>query len=873
MLNDLSGLWTVTLSDGSVHQAQFPGTLDENSIGHPDAERIATRLTRVCTYEGPAACIRTWDLPVPEGRLFIEVERSRALSLAIDGTAVAPQDPQTISTPTVFEVTGLLKEGSEIRLTCDNSYPGMPHDNIVYSSAATDETQTNWNGLLGFLRLRTEADCFIEGIRVYPHVTDTAKTLDVYIDVNALQACSKELTLVCPALAQAPTCGAQELISGRQTFCFKDLPVRPDALLWDEYEGNLYTMEATLGDSFRAASFGLRTFCGNKDGRFTLNGRVIFIRSEANCCEFPETGHAPMTVPEWVDVLKTYKSYGINCMRFHSHCPPEAAFTAADQLGMLMQPELSHWNPRNAFESPFSRDYYFAEAQGIVRALANHPSFVMLTFGNELWAGPEGHEIMHELLHLLQAQDGTRLYADGSNVHYGQIGCDSESDFYASQKFFKMDLRGTFANMEGFINHEYPSGTHNYNETMAELRKVYDKPVFSFEVGQFEVLPDFDELAQFQGVRRPVNLEIIKEKVEEKGLLPVWKSYVEATGELSLLGYRAEIEAVLRTPGMSGISLLGLQDFTGQGTALVGMLNSHLESKPFSFADPARFHSFFNDVVILEEVPRYTFTTDETITVPLTLANYGKKDLAGQAYYSLSLDGRILETGTLDTVVCPTGGLTSLGTLSLQPGKSGRYDLRVIFGSYEATCPLWIYEDQPITAPEGVTIAATLEEALAALEQGGRVLLSPSAEKDVLPHAVRGQFTTDFWSVGTFKDQEGGMGFLIDKDHPALSTFPTEAHTNYQWWPMAHGLGVPVPDTLSSIITLMDSYAYLRPMTCLFEAKVGAGRLMFSSLGLLERTQYPEARALLASLLSYMSGDDFQPAQELDKEVLSGFFH
>ena len=236
MLNDLSGLWTVTLSDGSVHQAQFPGTLDENSIGHPDAERIATRLTRVCTYEGPAACIRTWDLPVPEGRLFIEVERSRALSLAIDGTAVAPQDPQTISTPTVFEVTGLLKEGSEIRLTCDNSYPGMPHDNIVYSSAATDETQTNWNGLLGFLRLRTEADSFIEGIRVYPHVTDTAKTLDVYIDVNALQACSKELTLVCPALAQAPTCGAQELISGRQTFCFKDLPVRPDALLWDAHE-------------------------------------------------------------------------------------------------------------------------------------------------------------------------------------------------------------------------------------------------------------------------------------------------------------------------------------------------------------------------------------------------------------------------------------------------------------------------------------------------------------------------------------------------------------------------------------------------------------------------------------------------------------
>ncbi|MCR5006841.1 MAG: hypothetical protein K6A77_13160 [Clostridiales bacterium] len=872
MLYDLSGQWTVTLSDGSTYQAQLPGTLDENRIGHPDATGITTRLTRVCTYEGPAIFTRIWDRAVPDGRLFLEVERSRALSLTIDGAAVAPLHPQTISTPTLFEVTGLLQEGSEISFTCDNAYPGMPHDNIVYSSAATDETQTNWNGLLGYLRLRSESDPSIEAVRVYPHIAGSTRTVDVYVDVLAAHNSKQTMTLTCPAFLETPEPTVHKLEPGRQTLVFKDLAIRADALLWDEYEGNLYTLQAALGDYSKAVDFGLRTFSWNRDGRFTLNGRVIFIRSEANCCEFPETGHAPMTVPEWLDVLKTYRSYGINCMRFHSHCPPEAAFTAADQLGMLMQPELSHWNPRNAFESPFSRDYYFAEAQEIVRTLADHPSFVMLTFGNELWAGPEGHVIMHELIHLLQEQDGTRLYANGSNVHYGRMGADPDSDFYASQKYFDMDLRGAFSEMKGFINQEYPSATHDYNDTMEELRKVYTKPVFSFEVGQFEVLPDFDELADFQGVRLPVNLEIIRDRVQERGLLPQWKSYVEATGEVSLMGYRAEIEAVLRTPGLSGISLLGLQDFTGQGTALVGMLNSHLEPKPFSFADPKRFHQFFNDVVLLALLPHYTWTVGTTADVPLELANYGKHDLSGAARYTLKKDGRIVRCGALETTFCKTGGLTPLGTLQIAVEAPGRYDLDLSFGGYTSTYPLWFYADQPVQALENVTIARTLDGALEALAGGKRVFLSPPAEKDILPHSIRGQFTTDFWSVGTFPKQEGGMSLLIDQDHPALAGFPTENHTNYQWWAMSDGLGVIVPETLKSIITLMDSYAYLRPMTCLFEAKVGSGRLMFSSMGLLERTQYPEVRALIDSLLTYISGDRFDPQQELSIEALQDFF-
>ena len=101
------------------------------------------------------------------------------------------------------------------------------------------------------------------------------------------------------------------------------------------------------GGSTRTVRFGVRDFRA-EGGVLTLNGRRIFLRSEANCAVFPEEGHPPMTVERWREVLAVYRSYGVNCMRFHSHIPPEAAFAAADEMGMLMQPELSHWNPETA---------------------------------------------------------------------------------------------------------------------------------------------------------------------------------------------------------------------------------------------------------------------------------------------------------------------------------------------------------------------------------------------------------------------------------------------------------------------------------------------------------------------------------------------
>lgn len=899
----LHGIWTAKLGKGSF-LVKLPGTLDENGIGnedkndkpwHPDITLgnegedfhsgvIATRFTRRYTYEGEVYLARRMDSELWEAveaafggqgknsagrRIFLEAERARVLRLLIDGKEVPDFITPSISTDHIFEVTGLLKEGSELTLISDNSYPGLPHDAIVYSSAATDETQTNWNGVLGYLRLRIENQAFLDDIRVYPVKDRLTVKLKLYADYayrGKIRVHSD--ALLNDAVVDVDT--SQKVME----LALDGLELKKDVRRWDLEEGNLYKLSVSMSDGeTKEVTFGIRDFGDDGQGRLAVNGRRIFLRSEANCGEFPETGHHPMEADAWLDILERYRSYGVNCVRFHSHCPPEAAFIAADQLGMLMQPELSHWNPTDAFESDESFAYYKAELVQILRMLANHPSFVMLTFGNELHASPKGHERMRELLRLAKEFDPTRLYAEASNGHYGMAGCEEASDFYTSSNYYKWELRGISANRQGYINNCYPSASRNYDDAMEQLRKEYAKPVFSFEVGQFEVLPDFDELEMFHGISDPANLRLIQKRVEQRGLSAVWKKYVEATGELSRLGYREEVEAAMRTRELSGISLLGLQDFPGQGTALVGMMNSHLQPKPYDFAKPEHFRSFFRDQLPLVLLPKYTWENTEKLIAKVQVANYGKTRLSGALEYSV-MGNLAAVSGALPVVNCPPGTLTEAGVIEialdrLQVQKPVRLELTVKLGEICNHYPIWVYPKVSPVCPEDIYETCYFDErAKEVLKSGGRVYLTPSSTKEALPTSIQAQFTTDFWSVGTFAGQEGSMGQLIDDSHPIFQNFPTEFYTNWQWWPMASQRAVILPRRYETIVAEMDSYAFLRPMAQLLECRCGGGKLLFSTFGLQDLQQYPEARALLDAVYKYMESEEFKPEQEIAGEVI-----
>ena len=950
----LNGKWHVVLEDGTTGQMDLPGTLDENGIGHrdvganqwhPDAvlgnaageidkdAPIATRFTRRHTYEGEARISRKITVPdYGTDRLFVLAERARALRLLVDGEACAVFRQGTLSTPYIFELTGAAPGEHEFTFLSDNSYPGMPKAAIYYSSAATDETQTNWNGILGECSMYTRPQNFIDSLRVHPRAVKKEEknkaggyVLDVCVELapgakkvykdakiilqsEALAAGELEDTQTLTEIISYSGEGLAEAGTDKEEnpktmeIWFRDLPLRENVKLWDEDEGNLYEMAVTLDNGMSAEDkggstaecrtrFGIRSFGDNGSGRLALNGRAIFLRGEANCAEYPETGHPPMTIPEWKEMLLKYRSYGINFVRFHSHCEPEAAFAAADELGMLLQPELSHWDPKDAFGTEESYRYYRAELVDLLKTYANHPSFVMLTLGNELQAQDEGRERMRELVRTAKRMDPTRLYANGSNAFYGEEGCDPESDFYTSQSCKDVVIRGTFSGMRGYLNENYPSADRTYDEAMAEIRKEYQKPVFSFEVGQFEVLPDFEELESFHGISDPVNLKLIKKRVEERGLLPTWEKYVEATGELSRLAYREEIEAAMRTRELSGISLLGLQDFPGQGTALVGMMNSHLEPKPYDFARPERFREFFQECRILVKLPHYTYEAGERLIAEVEAANFGKENIEGVFCWTLAGKKSVSENGNCEPAeikskntviatgedteitICRPGSYTEVGSLDIPLDfveKNTALTLKVRIGDSISAYPIWVYRKTTPVCPENVYETRAFDmKTREILQNGGRVYLSPDADKESLPNSIKTQFTTDFWSVGTFADQEGGMGQLIDTEHPIFKEFPTDFHTDWQWWIMATKRAVILPHPMKTIITEMDSYAFLRPMAQMIEFRCLKGKVLLSTMELHKSQQYPEVRALQASIYTYLSGENFEPAEEITEEELS----
>ncbi len=861
----LAGRWEVTLADGTAFSARVPGTLDENGIGGPDNPGLTTRLTRRHVYEGPATFARRWAAtPVLGRRWFLTVERARVLTLRLNGRAISAREG-TLSTPYVFEITEALEADNRIELTTDNRYLGLPCKAILDSSAATDETQTNWNGLLGAVCVRSEAAVFLSALRVYPRGGEA----EIAAEIDAGVPYAGTLRVESDAF-DAPACLPVRVPAGRSEI---RLRARFGAQVrrWDEYDGALHTLAARLtGFGGRQTVFGVRDFGTNAAGRLTLNGRAFFLRGEANCCVFPETGHPPMTKAEWNTVLSAYRAYGANCVRFHSHCPPEAAFAAADEQGMLLQPELSNWDPKTALESDEAWRYYREELAAILRTYANHPSFVMLSLGNELHANDAGVKRMRALVGLARSLDPTRLYATGSNAFYGVRGPDPADGFYTASGCKTHMLRAISANGEGFLNNRPPDTRATYDPAMDAVRATYAGPVFGFEVGQYEVLPDFAQIEDFQGVTQPNNLCMIRDRAQAAGLLPRWRDAVAATGELALLCYRAEVEAVLRTPRMSGLSLLGLQDFPGQGTALVGMLDNHLRPKPYPFAEPKRFAAFFTSVLPLAVLPAYTFTMGERVTVGLNVANYGRVDLDGPLRWRLTAEG-FARGGASEGMHCPAGALTDAGTAAFvlpQWDHAAKFTLRLSVGEHHNEYPLWAYPAAAPAFPPEVHIAREVGEAIARLRKGERVLYTPAATKEGLPGSVGMQFSTDFWSVGTFPEQEGTMGLLIQKEHPLFERFPTDAHADWQWWALARGRALRVPAKVEPVVAVPDTRASLRRLSLLFECRVGAGRLMVSGIGLVELGDRPEARTLLAELGRYMVSERFSPSAELTEGEL-----
>ncbi len=890
----------------------LPGTTDEAGYGELTNEACTDRLSRVYRWIGPAWYQQEVTIPKEwkSKKVFLFLERTKNSQVWIDSTWAGSDD--SLSTPHEFDVSARLTPGKHtITLLIDNAKlpPVGPCHQV------DERTQTNWNGILGEISLTAREPIWIQNLQAFPTSAKREILVKATIINDTNWSGPADFTWSAEVVgdknaAHIPPVENGKLLSDRVTHTTATIEIPASVACWDEFNPTLLSIAvsvkampvATYLQDTQRITCGLRSF-GTERAKFMINGRPTYLRGRVDSAIFPITGYAPMDKQEWLRLFSIAKSYGLNHYRFHSWCPPEAAFAAADELGMYLLAELPNKReitapdnqdyrpPAEAYETlaelegdggpPAIRTAYLTrEGERILKAYGNHPSFCMLTLGNEL-GGDES--VMKGMCDHFRALDKRHLYAMGSGHFHWDIGLREGDDFWVTRGTSrKHPMRGASFESNLHIDYKDPSTTVEYS---AALQGV-PIPVITHENGEFEVFPDFRETKKYTGVLRARNFEIFRERLKAAGMLDQAIDFVKASGALSVICHREDIEACLRTPGHGGFHLLDLMDFSGQGTALVGILDAFMDSK--GLISPEAWRAFCCETVPLLWMTKYTWTNDETFRAGIRIAHYGPADFPNQCMQWKVMNGRkVIAKGQTRAIDIPTGTVTDVDLISADLGKIKKASklqitLSVPGTKYQNNYDIWVYTQQkrPVKKPAKALCSRKYNRAMqAALEQGKTVLLLPEPEK--IQHTVRMAFQTGFWSpmfrmgnkkTPDGKEPPGTQGILLDPQHPLFKNFPTEFHSNWQWWQLVkHSAPMIVdntPKTFRPLVQVIDGFDRNHKLGLILEAKVGKGRLIICTMDLLGLQQHPEARQLLQCLYAYADGKAQNPLQELAPEII-----
>jgi hypothetical protein len=837
----ISGTGTETIPQELTGKIRLPGTIDDAGLGPKNTKPPTLEGPyRLYDYAGPAWYQR--DIEIPAGwqgkRVTLLLERCRWVTTVwLDDKRIGSQD--SLIAPHIYDFgTGLTPGKHRLTLCVDNT---LKINLGGFVSALKGGTWGNMNGIVGRIELAATPPVWIDDVQVYPDVDKMQARVVVKIG-NATGKAGRGTVNVGGK-------GAEVMweTNGGKVEVIADMS---GAKLWDEFSPNLSEVTVKLGDDKRTVRFGMRKFAA-KGTQFTMNGRTLFLRGTLECSVFPLTGCPPTDVAAWQRIYRIMKSYGLNHIRFHSWCPPEAAFAAADQEGIMIQAEGPMANV-TAGQDPKRDEFIAAEFKRIVDTYGNHPSFCTMTIGNE-YGGKA--ELLTSWIDGLLQRDPRHLYSSAAE---GQPTDNRQWTETGGGR--GIHGPGTQSDVSNTVAHD-------------------PRPSIGHEIGQWMYFPDFNEIKKWNGVMALKNFEMIRDNMQKKNLLDLEPKYVEASGKLATLLYKEEIENLLRTPGYGGFSLLGLHDYPTQGTALVGPLNAFWESK--GFVTPAAFRQYCGPTVPLLRMPKRTYTSDEAFEAKAQIAHYGPADLpnAQPVWQIKDEHGREVASGKLPSLTVVTGTLTELGAIKTPLASApapGKLSVTVSLAGtkFVNSWEIWVYPAKvAVVAPADVVACdewnATAKAALAA---GKKVLVTTMKVAD----SLHGSFTPVFWSPVWFPSQvPNTMGVLCDPKHPALAGFPTELSSNWQWSDVINQASLlnldSAPAGFRPIVQVMDNFARNRKLGVLFEARVGKGRLLVCSINLKDDIdRRPAAKQLLASLYAYLASDKFQPAQELSPALLDG---
>lgn len=865
----LNGQWELCLDSlnnnaGDLNfnlKTTLPGTLDEAAIGtanhrSPEMVReVMLHLQRKFEYTGKAWYRK--EIEIPENfsnkQAILKLERVIWKSIVyIDSKQIGSCN--SLSVPHYYDLTGSLTPGKHQVIICIDNSKQFDLNQANMAHAYTNETQIMWNGILGDFKIDFYPFKEIKNIQVYPNERNiTAKIEGVFPSKAQIK-----LTVIKLANHQK----IAQKVFAPTTDGLYSLDIEKKVEPWNEFSPVMYQLEASLMENGKVVQtlttdLGFRSLKAQGNS-LVMNGNPLFLRGTLECCIFPLTGHPPVEVSEWLKIFKKAKAYGLNHLRFHSWCPPEAAFKAADKMGFYLQVELPNWNTHFGVDIP-SAEFIESEASRIISEYGNHPSFCFLSMGNELQGD---FNRLTQLVKKLKAMDNRHLYTTTTFTFEPGHGKYPEAvdDYFITQYTDSGWVRG-----QGVFDSQYPDFKTDYTRAVKHL----NVPLITHEIGQYSVYPNLKEIDKYTGVLRPLNFESIKMDLEMKGLLPLADQFMMASGKLAALLYKEEVERALKTNGISGFQLLDLHDFPGQGTALVGLLDAFWDSK--GIIDSLEFRKFCSPVVPLIWMDRAVYRSNERLVVETGVANYSKalqnqnlkleilnnqQQVLQQRKFKVEeiLQGKTSKLGQSDFDL---SGIKNASQLTIRLTLEGT--------GYENSWPVWVYPSVPTEAASSdIVVTRSFEEAENALIAGKKVLLNPDLKQ---LNGLQGKFVQVFWSPVHFPDQPGTMGLLIDPAHPVFKSFPTEYHSNWQWWDLCKQSETMDISNIkvTPLVRVVDNFYKNRSLASLFEVKAGKGQLIFSSMDLFsDLDKRKEAFQLRQSVLNYMNSEAFHPNEEVE---------
>jgi hypothetical protein len=777
-------------------------------------------------------------------------------------------EANSLSVAHEYDLTSFLSAGKHIiTIRIDNRL--SPLDVGKDSHSVTDHTQGNWNGIVGKIELRAGIIANIQDVRVYPDIKNELIKVSIVLEQATKGKLSIEVSPANAIVKQKFKPMSLKIASDKLIdTVVLSYPMGSNVQLWDEFNPALYVLKVKYQVSKKKTRekeilFGMHEFKANGT-RFEINGRRTFLRGTVENCVFPLTGYAPMDEASWARVFKICKESGLNHMRFHSFCPPEEAFVAADKAGIYLHVECGSWANHGVTlggGSPVDQ-YIYEESERIVKAYANHPSFCMLAYGNE----PKGRYLAYliKFVDYWKARDRRFLITGAATG--GSWSVIPNSEFQVRAK-----PRGLTWNKQIETESDFRDKLENFTV-----------PYVSHEVGQYCVFPNFDEIKKYTGPLKAKNFELFQEDLNDNHMGDQWHDFLMASGKLQALCYKGEIEAALRTPGFGGFQLLGLNDYPGQGTALVGMLDAFWDEK--GYITKEEISHFCNVTVPLARIPKFVYLNNENIKASVEVSHFGPKQLEGavSGWKITDPSGKTVASGSFDPKNIAVDNCISLGKIdqSLKMiSVPTKLKLTVFINKNTNSWNFWVYPAEiPTIDTTNIYYCTVLDsKAEEILNKGGKVFLDAAGKvengKDVVS-----QFTPVFWNTSWFKMRPPHTtGMLIQSKSEAFRDFPSEYYVEPQWADMMNRQQVMNLENFSTdfrpLVQPIDTWFMNRRLALLFEAKVGNGKLMVCSANLTSNLKNrPAARQFAYSLNKYMVSEAFSPKTQIEIGIIRELF-